>query len=191
MPTSDPQKPTTDLSRFNNDWFDRGASRWKQLAWYIVNALFFINPLNPSSGLKVALLKMFGAKVGKGVLIKPGVNIKFPWKLEVGDHVWIGERVWIDNLDQVVIESQVCLSQGAMLLCGNHDYKKATFDLMIGPIYLETGVWIGAGSLVGPGVRCGSHAVLAVCSVANRDLAPYSIYRGNPAEKIREREIHE
>lgn len=191
MPTSDRPQSTSDLSRFNNHWFDRGASRWKQLAWYFVNALFFINPLHPSSRLKVALLRWFGAKIGKGVLIKPGVNIKFPWKLKVGDHVWIGEKVWIDNLDEVVIESHVCLSQGAMLLCGNHDYKKATFDLLIGPIHLETGVWIGAGSLVGPGVRCGSHSVLAVRSVASQDLAPYTIYRGNPAEKVRDREIYE
>ena len=179
----------TDLSSFNNDWFDRGAPKWKQLLWYFVNALLFINPLNPSSGLKVFCLRRFGAKVGKGVLIKPGVNIKFPWKLTIGDHVWIGERVWIDNLDQVVIESNVCLSQGAMLLCGNHDYKKSTFDLMIGGIYLEEGVWIGAQSLVGPGVLCGSHAVLAVQSVASKNLEPFTIYQGNPAQKVRARTI--
>lgn len=181
--------PQTDLSRFQNDWFERGAPGWKQALWYFVNVLFFINPLNPLSGLKVWLLRRFGAKVGRGVLIKPGVNIKFPWKLQIGDHCWIGEKVWIDNLEQVVLEDHVCLSQGAMLLCGNHNYKKPTFDLIVGGIHLERGVWIGARSLVGPGVRCASHAVLAVLSVATSDLEAYSIYQGNPARKVRQRQM--
>ena len=78
--------------------------------------------------LKIYLLKIFGAKIGKGVIIKPGVNIKYPWNLYIGDHVWIGENVWIDNLDDVIINNHVCVSQGAMLLCGNHNYKKSSFN---------------------------------------------------------------
>jgi putative colanic acid biosynthesis acetyltransferase WcaF len=89
----------------------------------------------------------------------------------------------------VKIGDNVCISQGAMLLCGNHDYKKPTFDLITGPITLEEGVWIGAKSTVCPGVTCRSHAVLSVGSVASKDLDPYGIYRGNPAVKERERKI--
>ena len=99
---------------------------------------------NPSSCLKVRLLRMFGAKMGRGVIIKPSVNIKYPWNLVVGDYTWIGENVWIDNLTQVTMGRNVCISQGAMLLCGNHNYRKTTFDLMIGSITLEDGVWVGA-----------------------------------------------
>ena len=134
---------------------------------------------------------MFGAKIGKGVTIKPGVNIKYPWKLTVGDYTWIGERVWIDCLDTVTIGSNCCLSQGALLLNGNHNYKKSTFDLMISPITIEDGVWIGAQSIITGGVTCKSHSVLAVQSVASSDMEAYGIYRGNPAVKVKERVINE
>lgn len=184
-------KPTTDLSTYSNNWYkaEIGASRFKQAAWYFVNVCFFINPLFPLSGIKCRILRMFGASVGKGVVIKPAVNIKYPWKIMIGDHVWIGEKVWIDNLARVSIGSHSCLSQGAMLLTGNHDYSKTTFDLMVSGITLEEGVWIGAQSLVCPGVHAGSHAVLSAQSVATRNLEPYVIYQGNPAQPTRERVI--
>jgi putative colanic acid biosynthesis acetyltransferase WcaF len=129
--------------------------------------------------------------VGKGVVIKPAVSIKYPWKLEIGDHVWIGEKVWIDNLAKVRIDNNACISQGAMLLTGNHNYKKSTFDLLVGEIVLQEGAWVGAQSVVCPGVTCCSHSVLSVGSVAVSDLEPYSIYQGNPAVKVRARAIAE
>jgi putative colanic acid biosynthesis acetyltransferase WcaF len=179
------------LDQYNNDWFKKqiGASAFKQICWYFCNVIFFINPLNPGSSIKVALLRLFGAKIGKGVLIKPGVNIKYPWKLEIGDHSWIGEKVWIDNLASVEIGSHVCISQGAMLLTGNHDYTKKSFDLMISKIKLENGVWIGARSLVCPGVVCAEHSVLAAQSVASKNLEAYSVYQGDPAIFVKERKI--
>ena len=91
----------TDLSKYDNSWYKPGGNPLSRLMWYFVNALFFINPLNPFSGLKVFWLKLFGAKIGKGVIIKPGVNIKYPWHLSIGNHCWIGEKVWIDNLTPV------------------------------------------------------------------------------------------
>lgn len=167
-----------------------GASKLRQVLWYFTNVLFFINPLNPFSSLKVFLLRLFGAKVGKGVNIKPAVNIKFPWKLMVGNYVWIGEKVWIDNLGKTEIGDHVCLSQGAMLLCGSHNYKAITFDLIIGEIILEEGVWISAHAIVTGGVTCKSHCVLTANSVATGNLEAYGIYQGNPASKIRERVIN-
>lgn len=179
----------TDLSSYDNSWFSIGRGYLKSLLWYFTNIFFFINPLNPVSAIKVSLLRLFGAKIGKGVVIKPSVNIKYPWNLSVGDYTWIGENVWIDNLVQVNIGSNVCISQGAMLLCGNHNYKKTTFDLMVGKITLEDGSWVGAQATVCPGVTMHSHAVLGVASVANHDLEAYSIYQGNPAQKVRDRII--
>lgn len=178
-----------DLANYDNSWYHPGGSFLKRLFWYFINALFFINPLNPSSRIKIGLLRLFGAKVGKGVVIKPGVNIKYPWNLEVGNYTWIGENVWIDNLVKIVIGNNVCISQGAMLLCGNHNYKKQTFDLMVGEIILEDGAWVGAKSIVCPGVTLHTHSMLGVLSVANRDLDAYYIYQGNPAKKARERII--
>lgn len=179
----------TDLSKFNNNWYKTGGSTLKIGLWHLVSTLFFINHLSFISSIKVSLLRMFGAKVGYGVVIKQGVRIKYPWLLEIGDHVWIGECCWIENHAKVTIGNNVCLSQGAMLLCGNHNYKKPTFDLEIGAITLEEGVWIGARSLVCPGITCKSHSVLSVESVASKDLDAYGIYRGNPAIKQKERVI--
>jgi putative colanic acid biosynthesis acetyltransferase WcaF len=179
----------TDLKKFNNQWYKPGASKFKILLWYFTNLFFFTSRWLPDSGFKVFLLRAFGAKVGIGVTIKPAVNIKYPWRLIIGNHVWIGEEVWIDNLEEVTIGNHTCISQGAMLLCGNHNYKKTTFDLIVGKIILEEGVWIGAKTVVCPGVICKSHSLLTVGSVATQHLEAYTIYQGNPAKALRKREI--
>ncbi len=178
------------LNTYQNPEFDRGASKLRELLWMFCSALFFQHSLAGLNGLKIWLLKRFGAKVGLGVLLKPNVRIKFPWKLVLGNDVWIGESVWIDNLDEVRIADNVCLSQGAMLLCGNHNYKHSSFDLMVSPIVLEEGVWIGAQAIVCPGVCCRSHAVLSVGSVAVANLEAYTIYQGNPAQAVKTRVIN-
>lgn len=178
----------TDLSRFSNTWY-RPGPRWKIAFWFVVNALFIKSYLPIPVLIKVALLRWFGARIGTGCVVKPGVNVKYPWLLTLGSHVWIGEQVWIDNLSPVVIGSNVCLSQGAMLLTGNHDYRRSTFDLTTRPITLEDGVWIGAKAVVCAGVTCASHAVLAVGSVATHSLDTYGIYQGNPAVWVRQRLI--
>ncbi len=179
---------TTNLSAYDNGWFQPGNT-FKRTAWHFINCFFFRSGYFPFYGFKTSLLKLFGAKIGVGVLIKPSVNIKYPWLLTVGDHVWIGENVWIDNLANVSIGNNVCLSQGALLLTGNHNYKKSSFDLMLGTITLEDGVWVAAGAIVCPGVTCKSHSILSVGSVATNNLEPYSIYLGNPAVKSRQREV--
>lgn len=165
----------TDLSRYDNSWYNPGGNAIKRVLWYFINALFFISPLNPLSGLKCRLLRLFGAKIGKNVVIKPGVNIKYPWRLTVGDNSWIGERVWIDNLGQVTIGSNCCISQGAMFLCGNHNYKKDSFDLMVKDIIIEDGAWVGAMSTVCPGVTVGSHSVVTVGQTVKHDVRSYTI----------------
>jgi putative colanic acid biosynthesis acetyltransferase WcaF len=182
---------TSDLSRFNNSWYKPGAGIIKIFFWYVCNLFFIKNRYNPFSSVKILLLRLFGAKIGKEVKIKPAVNIKYPWNLEIGNNTWIGENVWIDNLEKVTIGSNVCISQGALLMCGNHNYKKSTFDLIIGNIAIEDGVWIGAKSIVCPGVICKSHSVLTAGSVATKDIEPYGIYQGNPAILIRQRDIVE
>jgi len=178
----------TDLSKFNNNWYKPGANVIVRGLWYLINLTYFKSGF-PFMRPKRFWLRLFGAKVGIGVVIKPGVNIKYPWNLSVGNYSWIGENVWIDNLGKVKIGDNVCLSQGAMLLTGNHNYKKSTFDLLVEEIILEDGVWIGAKSMVAPGVTCKSHSVLSVQSVAVENLEPYSIYHGNPAVKVRDRVI--
>lgn len=178
---------SVDLSRYDNSWYRPGRHMGWQVLWYLINELIFRSGLLPLSSIKCWILRCFGAKVGKGVVIKPHVNIKYPWKLTIDNYCWIGEGVWIDNLAEVTLGKHVCLSQGAMLLTGNHNYRLPTFDLMVKPITLEDGVWIGAKAIVCPGITAHSHAVLTVGSVATSNLEGYSIYSGNPAQKIKNR----
>lgn len=184
-----PTLPTPSLGDYAPSQYDPGASFFTRLCWYIVNALVFTSWLFPYTRLKVLLLRLFGAKVGRGVVIKPRVNIKHPWRLVIGDYVWVGEGVWIDNLVKVEIGSNVCISQGALLLTGSHDYSDVAFRLILGEIYVEDGVWIAANTVVCPGVRCRRNAVITVGSVLRKDAEVAGVYAGNPATLVRHRTI--
>lgn len=182
------------MKRVRNDLYKPtlkiGASKLKQLSWYVVNIIFFKNPFNIISGSKVFLLRLFGAQIGKGTLVKPNVNIKYPWKLKTGEHCWIGEAVWIDNLSDVILGDSVTLSQGSLLLTGSHDHRKETFDFISNSIVLEDGVWIGAKAVVFGGVICKTHCILGINSVADKNLEAYTIYKGNPAVPVLTRSVH-
>jgi putative colanic acid biosynthesis acetyltransferase WcaF len=166
-----------------------GAGTLKQVAWYFTSILFIRNPLVVGSGIRVFLLRLFGARIGTGVVIKPSVNIKYPWKLVVGNHCWIGEGVWIDNLSNVSMGESVTLSQGALVLTGSHDHTRESFDFISYPVVLENGVWIGAKAVVYGGVTCRTHAILGINAVAETNLEAYTIYKGNPAVPVLKREI--
>ena len=179
----------TDLSTYIHSAPHRNYSILRRTTWFYVNALVFKTGIFPSSRLKVSLLRLFGAEIGKKVVIRPGVNIKHPWLLRIGDHSWIGENVWIDNLVKVSIGNHVCLSQGVTILTGSHNYKDPAFGLLSGAVTLEDGVWIGAKAMLNHSVTAASHAVLTSGSVATKNLEAWFIYQGNPALKIRPRLI--
>ena len=177
---------TTLTKNFDKKAFRTGAPAAKVYCWYLIDVICFKSGLIPFSTILVGILRLFGAHIGKDVRIKPGIHIRYPWKLRLGDHSWLAD-CYIDNLDMVIIGKHVCISQQAMLMTGNHDYKSRTFDLMTKPIIIEDGVWIGAKSLVAPGVRVATHAVLTAGSTAVRNLDAYVIYQGNPALRQRTR----
>jgi len=176
------------LSAYNNAHYNPGSTL-KRTLWYFTNMFIFKTLFPIPSGIKATVLRLFGADVGNDVVIKPNVNIKYPWFLSIGDYTWIGEDVWIDNLAHVSIGSNCVLSQGAYLLTGSHDYTLESFDLITKSIVLEDGSWVGAKATVCPGVTLQTHSVLAVGSVATKDLEAYSIYQGNPAILKRKRNI--
>lgn len=179
------------LAAFSAEEFDKGAGILKRTLWYFVNALIVRASWNPFMGIKILLLRLFGAKIGRRLCIKNNVIIKFPWKLIVGDDCWLGEGVWIDNLDKVTIGNNVCISQGAMLLTGNHDYKRPSMPYRNAPIRIEDGVWIGARATVCPGVFVHKNSILTVGGTATKDMDENGIYQGVPAVKVRERVIVE
>lgn len=173
---------------FDTEEFHPGASKLVIALWYLTDILFFKSRIIPSSTILVYLLRAFGAKIGKEVRIKPGIHIKYPWRLEVGNYSWLAD-CYIDNLVKVKIGKNCCLSQKSVLITGNHNYKRSTFNLITAEISLEDGVWIGAGAMVCPGVTARSHSILSMGSVANKELEAYTIYQGNPAVAVRERVI--
>lgn len=183
------QQGRVNLALFTSSRADRGASLPKEAIWLIIRFVLFENLPGRWYKLKCWVLRRFGANIGKGVVIQPGVKIGFPWRLHIGDYVWLGEEALLINLDPITIESNCCVSQRAILCTGNHDYTSPSFNRNNRPIYLEQGCWIASNAWVGPGVRVGSHAVLTAGSVASHDLEPYGIYQGNPAVCIRTRHI--
>lgn len=176
------------LDQFNNADYHRGRPALVEALWLVAQALF-LRSFIPGSLHRRLLLRLFGARIGTGVVIKPGVRVKFPWRLEVGAHAWIGEGVWIDNLAEVKIGAHCCLSQEAYLCTGSHDWSKTTFDLMTAPIIIGEGAWIAARAVVAPGVVVGEGAVLGLASLASKSLEAHGIYRGVPATLDRYRTV--
>ena len=174
------------LDRFTSAGFDRGASRMREALWLAANGLLLSSWL-PGSRWRRALLAMFGAEIGRGVVLKPGIRVKFPWRLRIGDHSWIGEDVWIDNLGDVTVGRHACLSQGAYLCTGSHDWGREGFDLIVRPIVVEDHVWVGAMAVIAPGTRLHEGAVLTLGGAAKGDLASWTINEGSPARPIRAR----
>lgn len=149
------------LDSYCNSNFERGASRLKEALWLLVSGIFVESWL-PGSAWRVGILMLFGARIGEGVVVKPRVKVKFPWRLEVGDFSWIGERVWLDNLGNVTIGMHACLSQGVYLCTGSHNWKSKSFDLIVAPITVADHAWICAYSKLGPGSSIGEGAVVTM-----------------------------
>ena len=177
------------LANYSSKDYSPGAPFIKQVIWYFVGYPLLASRILLFSGLKVTILRLFGGQVGSGVVLKPGVRVKFPWKVSIGDHSWIGEGVWLDSIGRIEIGSNVCVSQGAYLCAGSHDWGKESFDLQVKPIRVEDKAWIAARAIVGPGVTVGEGAVLTLGSVAAGSLEAWAIYSGNPATKCGTRSV--
>lgn len=172
-----------DLSSFSRHRFVRGRGLAVLCLWA------GLEPLGTSrflpSRCRVWLLKMFGAHIGEGVLIKAHVRVRYPWRLRIGEHSWIGENCWIDNWASVTIGNDVCLSQSAYLCTGNHDWSDPSFAISPQPITIGDGVWVGSHAVLGPGVEMGTGAIAALGSVITRNVPDWEIHAGNPATKQR------
>jgi putative colanic acid biosynthesis acetyltransferase WcaF len=178
-----------DLSQPDNTELVRGAAVWVEVLWYFLALPVLRSHLITSSTLRCLLLRLFGAKVGIGVYIKPGLRVKFPWYLEIGDHSWLGEDLWIDNLAHVKIEAHCCLSQGAYLCTGNHDWSSVNMRLFRRPITCRRGSWIGAKAILCPGVVIGAGAIVTMGSVVTKSVPDMEIHAGNPAQFTKYRQL--
>ena len=170
------------LDRYDNSDFSRGASKLTELLWWVVRSLLFAPWFPIPSVLKVAALRLFGAKVGRGVVIRSRVNITFPWRLSIADHVWIGDEVLILTLAPVTIASHVCISQRAFLCTGSHKFRSENFDLVTKPITIGEGGWIAANAFLGPGVTLAPGTLCAAGAVVLRSSGLGEVLSANPAK---------
>jgi putative colanic acid biosynthesis acetyltransferase WcaF len=172
-------KLCVNLSRFEHSYCP-GRSIAVRVAWFVIG-LPLLRCRLLSARLRRGLLRSFGARIGREVVIKPGVRVKYPWWLTIGDASWVGEDCWIDNLTWVHIGKSVCISQGVYLCTGNHDWTDPSFPTMVEPIRIDDGAWIGARALICPGVTIGQEGVATAGSVVNHDIMLREIHSGNPA----------
>jgi putative colanic acid biosynthesis acetyltransferase WcaF len=175
-----------DLSRAGKGNYVARRSRLIEAIWFLVEACVINNKLLPISAVRVALLRLFGAKIGTGCRFVHPLRVKAPWNLEVGDHCWFGVDVWIYNQAPIRIGSHVCISQGTFLSAGSHDMS-TTMDLRVAPIVIEDGVWITSKCVVQMGVTIGRSAVVTPLSVVHRSLDAEGVYGGNPCRLLRKR----
>jgi putative colanic acid biosynthesis acetyltransferase WcaF len=174
--------PWMDLSRYDQSWFDRGRPGWLILLWWLVQGVVF--PLTPhfASGLRVQLLRWFGAKIGVGVLIRPTARVTYPWKLTVGNYSWIGDDVVLYSLDRITIGQHAVISQECYLCTGSHDMADPTFNLVTQEIQVGNGAWIASDCFVGPGVTIGANTVVGARSTVLKDLPAGKICYGSPCQ---------
>jgi putative colanic acid biosynthesis acetyltransferase WcaF len=180
-------KSPVQLARYDNSWFKPGASRWKVIAWYFLGRPLVRAAWMPSSTVRASVLRWFGASIGEGVVLKPSIDVKYPWHLSIGDHCWVGEGVWIDNLTTVRLASNVCVSQGAYLCTGNHDWSDPFFGLRVATIVLEEGSWVGAKAILTPGTHLSVCSVAGAGAVVSGFVPEFEVHAGNPARFVRMR----
>ena len=157
-----------DLSNYTAGDYDRGRSLVSAGLWWIISLFVFESGWVPLYAVKRGLLRIFGARVGSGVVIKPRVRIKYPWRLRLGDHVWIGEDVWLDNLDLVDIGDHACLSQGVYVCTGSHDFRSVQFNLKTAPVRVSEVCWVGARATLLPGVNLPPQTLVPAGTVVRR-----------------------
>ena len=151
--------------------------------WYLAQHLFFKLPLFPSP-LRPWFLRFFGARIGRGVYIRRGVRIHFPWNLEIGDDCWIGEEVWFINHEKVTIGSNVCMSQRSIICSGGHDYRSASLEYAHKPIEIKDGAWVCLDAKVLPGVTIGECSVISAGEVVRKSVPDYSLLVGGQIRPI-------
>lgn len=175
-------EPWIDLRRYNQAWFDRGRPGWFVLLWWLVQAIAFPLTPQPLFGVRRFILRLFGAKIGRGVLIRPTARFTYPWKVEIGNYSWIGDDVVFYSLDRISIGNHCVISQKTYLCTGSHDPLDSTFNLITNPINIGNGVWVAADCFIGPGVNIGANTVVGARSSVFNSLPDSYFCWGSPAK---------
>lgn len=179
--TIDPSAPPlVNLATYTTGAFSRGRSRWVVMLWWLVQAIAFPLTPHPCNGLRVFLLRLFGAKVGRNVVIRPTARITFPWNVAIADYSWIGDRVVLYSLTSIRIGRHCVISQNSYLCTGSHDIHSPQFDLQTGAIVVGNGAWVATDSFIAPGVTIGANAVIGARSTVFASMPNQWVCWGTP-----------
>jgi putative colanic acid biosynthesis acetyltransferase WcaF len=181
--------PLMDLRRYDQSWFDRGRPGWFILLWWLIQAIAFPLTLHSLHGPRCWLLRLFGARIGKGVVIRPTARFTYPWKVAIGDYSWIGDDVVFYSLDEIHIGQHCVISQKSYLCTGSHDFQDPTFKLQTAPIAIGNGAWVATDCFIGPGVKIGANAVIGARSSVFHDLPEQQVCWGTPCKPQYQREV--
>ena len=191
FPPDAAERPTVqDLSAFSLPLEFRGRSGLYVLLWWLVRDTLFLMSPQPLYGWRRWLLRLFGARIGRNVLIRPTVRITYPWKLRIDDEAWIGDFVELYTLGDIHVGAHAVISQNSYICTGSHDFRKIGFDIYAKPIVVEPQAWVAADVFVGPGVTIGYGAVIGARSTLMKDAPPLKILTGNPAVVVGERTLN-
>lgn len=177
-----------DLAQFRLPDGFRGRPAWKVQLWWLVQATLFAGSPQFAYGFRRALLRAFGARIGPAVLIRPSVEITYPWKLVIEEHAWVGDDVVLYSLGDIHIGRHAVVSQRSYLCAADHDHRLVSFPIRARPVRIEPEAWVGTDVYVGPGVCIGSGAVVGARSSVFRDLPPGMLCLGHPCRPIRPRD---
>ena len=177
------------LSNYDQSWYSKGRSSIVIIFWWFVQASFFSCSLHNMYNYRNFILRLFGAKIGKGVKVRASARFHYPWKIEIGDYSWIGDHAQLYSLDRIKIGSNCVISQDAYLCTGSHDLESESFQLIVKPIIIEDYAWVAADTFVAQGVTIKEGGVIAARSSIYKDTEPWWVYMGNPAKSIKKREI--
>lgn len=175
------------LTKFKMPIGYRGKSGLIVQLWWLVDFLFFKLSPQIMYGWRRFLLRLFGAEIGKGVIIRPSVTITYPWKVRIGDHSWIGDDVDLYSLGDIEIGANVVISQRSYLCAASHDYSKEEFPIWSKKITIEDECWLAADVYVAPGITIGKGSVIGARSSVFKDLPSGMVCVGSPAKPIKKR----
>lgn len=173
-------KSYVDLRRYDQSDFDRGRSNWYIILWWLVQAIAFPLSLHNFNGFRAWLLRLFGAKIGQNVVIRPTARFTYPWKIAIGDYSWIGDDVVLYSVDLIAIGSHCVISQKSYLCTGSHDIKDPAFGLITAPIEIGNGVWVATDCFIAPGVTIGANSVIGARSSVFRSIPMGRVAWGTP-----------
>jgi putative colanic acid biosynthesis acetyltransferase WcaF len=185
------ESPWVDLRRYDQSWYHPGRPKWVVMLWWLVQAIAFPLTLHAHHAPRRALLRLFGARIGQAVVIRPSARFYYPWNIEIGDYSWIGSGVELYSLEQIRIGNHCVISQNSYLCTGSHDLADPAFGLQVAPITLENGVWVAAHSFIAPGVAIGANTVVGASSSVFRNLPSGWVCLGNPCKPYKARRMNE